>query len=241
MIKIYKVRNILSHSYISILIFVFTLLCGSLKSTASVPTVKPIVVEITGKVGSKLNSKSLAGICKQSGIPASSVFEWNNHLVIFGDLPDTVKLKKLISAKYPACNIKVYAHPFYNFNRKYCSSSATAKEWDNTILTCNMVNNLKMQREYLAYHATQFQKWPEVSNGFCHANFQQLLVFRNGRQLMLIISIPKGESLDKLNPKTTENNPRVDDWNNMMKKYQEGIPGTQKGEVWVFFKGIEKS
>jgi len=61
-------------------------------------------------------------------------------------------------------------------------------------------------------------------------------VFRNGRQLMLVISIPKGESLDKLNPKTTENNPKMVEWNKMMAKYQEGIEGTRKGETWVFLK-----
>ncbi|WNH09423.1 L-rhamnose mutarotase [Thalassobellus suaedae] len=77
---------------------------------------------------------------------------------------------------------------------------------------------------------------PEVAQGFCNADFQQLQVFKNGRQLMLIISIPKGESLDKLNPKTTENNPRVYDWNALMKKYQTGIKGAKKNETWVFLK-----
>jgi hypothetical protein len=214
------------------------LLCGSLKSTASVPPVKPMVLEITGKVGLIMNAKGLLSICKAQGVPASSVYEWNNHLVLFGDLPDTVKLKKLLSVNYPTSVIKIYAHPFYNFNRKYCSNSATAKEWDNIILTADLVSDPKLQAEYLEHHRTQFEKWPEVSNGFCHANFQQLLVFKNGRQLMLVISIPKGENLDKLNPKTTENNPRVNDWNNMMKKYQEGIPGTKKGATWVFLKKI---
>ena len=84
-------------------------------------------------------------------------------------------------------------------------------------------------------------EWPEVAKGFCAASFQQLLVFRNGRQLMLVISIPKGESLDELNPKTTENNPRVNDWNELMKKYQEGIPGTAQDEVWVFLQQLPLS
>jgi hypothetical protein len=53
-----------------------------------------------------------------------------------------------------------------------------------------------------------------------------------------VISIPKGESLDKLNPKTTENNPKMDEWNRMMKKYQQGIDGTKKGETWVFLKKL---
>jgi hypothetical protein len=236
--KIDKLYNSLINRCILISCIGFTLLFSSLKSKASAPAKHPMLVEVTGKVGSNLNPKWLSEVCGQRGIPASSIYQWNNHLVIYGDLPDTVKLLKQVAAKYPACTVKLYSHPFYNFNRTYCSISATVKEWDNIILTADLVAQPKLQQEYLAHHATQFQKWPEVSNGFCHANFQQLLVFKNGRQLMLIISIPKGESLDKLNPKTTENNPRVDEWNNMMKKYQIGIPGTKKGEVWAFLKPV---
>lgn len=214
--------------------FSFISLCYGFKSN----NLLPIVIEITGKVGSNLNPAMLTKACIDNGISASAVYHWKNHLVIYGDIKDTAKLNRQIAQNCPACAIKVYTHPFYNFNRKYCSNTNIAKEWDNIILTVNLVNDPKMQGEYLNYHATQFQKWPEVSKGFCNANFQQLLVFRNGRQLMLIISIPKGESLDKLNPKTTENNPRVTAWNNIMKKYQEGIPGTKKDEVWVFLKPI---
>ena len=132
----------------------------------------------------------------------------------------------------------IYADMFYVFNRERCDDKLEAKDWDNIVLTANLVNDAKLQREYLEYHARQFEQWPEVSKGFCNAEFQQLLVFRKGRQLMLIISIPKGKNLDELNPKTTENNPRVNDWNNLMKKYQEGINGTQPGEVWVFLKHL---
>ena len=63
-------------------------------------------------------------------------------------------------------------------------------------------------------------------------------MFRQGRQLMLVISIPHGANLDELNPKTSLNNPRVDDWNALMKQYQEGLPGTKPGEVWVFLQPV---
>jgi L-rhamnose mutarotase len=113
------------------------------------------------------------------------------------------------------------------------------KEWDNIILSANLVKDEKLQSEYLDYHKTQFEKWPELSKGFCNASFQQLVIYKNDRQLMLIISIPKGKSLDELNPKTTENNPKVEEWNALMKKYQEGIAGTKPDEVWVFFKPLD--
>lgn len=191
------------------------------------------VVEVVASVGKNLNPKAIWKIAKERGLPSSSVYQWNNHLVLYGQLKRLNLLQHELLDSYPKCIVKTYDNPFYLFNRKYCDSKSTAKQWDNIILTANLVADPKMQQEYLSYHATQFQKWPEVSKGFCNAGFQQLLVFKNGRQLMLVISIPKGESLDKLNPLTTKNNPRVDEWNKLMSKYQEGIPGTKKGETWV--------
>ena len=55
---------------------------------------------------------------------------------------------------------------------------------------------------------------------------------------MLVISIPKGEDLDELNPLTTENNPQVDEWNSIMSKYQEGVENAPEGATWIEFQQI---
>ena len=196
-------------------------------------------IEVTGNVGINLNAKQALALCKKYQLPASSVYQWNNHLVLYGELKRPSLLQHELAGLYPDASVKTYQNPFYIFNRKQrCGNSGLAAKWDNIILTANLVADPKLQQEYLNYHATQFQKWPEVSNGFCNAQFQQLLVFKSGRQLMLIISIPKGENLDKLNPLTSKNNPRVNEWNKLMSKYQEGLPGTKKGEVWVFLRSV---
>jgi hypothetical protein len=196
-------------------------------------------VEVTGLPGKQLNAKKALALCVAYHLPASSVYQWNNHLVLYGELKRIALIKHELEESYPKCIVKAYQNPFYVFDKKErCNDKKTTEEWDNILLTANLVADPKMQQEYLNYHKTQFEKWPEVSNGFCNASFQQLLVFKDGRQLMLVISIPKGESLDKLNPLTSKNNPRVDEWNKLMSKYQEGIPGTKKGETWVFLKPI---
>lgn len=197
------------------------------------------IVEVTGPQGKQLNYKALLNIARKQGLPASAVYRWDNHLIIYGKRLNIKSIQKNAAAAYPLCQVTVYQTPFYDFNRgERCGGKGIAKQWDNIILTANLVTDESLQREYLQYHATQFKNWPEVSNGFCNAGFQQLLVFRNGRRLILVISIPKGKTLDELNPKTIENNPRVNDWNRLMKKYQEGVPGTRKGEVWVFMKPV---
>ena len=197
---------------------------------------KPTVIELVTTDNKPLDTEQLKAILLKQSLRTDLVRQWKNHTIIYDVVKEPKQLEKEIKAAFPGVTVNNYGEAFYVFDRSHCDSTGIAKEWDHTILTANLVADPALQKEYLDYHATQFEKWPEISKGFCRASFQQLLLLRNNRQLMLIISIPKGQSLDKLNPKTTENNPRVDDWNKIMKKYQEGIPGTQAGEVWVELK-----
>ena len=196
------------------------------------------IVEVVAPMGQTIDREKLKAVLAQNRLDTAAVYQWNNHYVLFGKVADVLVLQGRLQKNFPQTTVKVYHDLFYEFNRKLCANKNTATQWDHILLTADLVVDEKLQKEYMTYHATQFKKWPEVSKGFCNADFQQLLLYRNGRQLMLVISIPKGASLDKLNPKTTENNPRVDEWNRIMKKYQQGIEGTKEGETWVFLKPL---
>ena len=195
---------------------------------------KPLVIEIVQPAGQPLNLQTLKTVLLANKVDTNTIYQWQNHYVVFAKVPDIFVLTGKLRKAFEAATVRVYDDQFYAFDRSRCTDTGTARQWDHILLTANLVADTAKQRQYLQYHATQFEQWPELSKGFCNASFQQLLLYRNGRQLMLIISIPKGESLDKLNPKTTENNPRVNEWNKLMQQYQEGIEGTKPGEVWVF-------
>jgi hypothetical protein len=199
---------------------------------------KMAVVEVIGPGKVPVATENLLKLCRKYQVPTTAVYHWQNHLIAYGKAANIQAFQKNLAAVYAGNEVKYYPAPFYKFDRHYCADKTTARQWDNIILTANLVKDPKKQQEYLSHHATQFQKWPEVAQGFCNASFQQLLVFRQGQQLMLVISIPHGASLDELNPKTSLNNPRVDDWNTLMKQYQEGLPGTKPGETWVFLKPV---
>jgi hypothetical protein len=194
-----------------------------------------LAIEVIFSSLAEMNKPLLVEICREKGVAASAIYQWNNRLLVYANTNDAESLMKQIQSRIKGAETKLYKDVFYKFDRKKYCGQEPVKEWENIILSTNLVNDSSMQQEYLDYHATQFEKWPEVGKGFCNADFQQLRIFKNGRQLILVISIPKGADLDKLNPRTTLNNPRVDEWNNLMKKYQEGIAGTKPGEVWVFF------
>jgi hypothetical protein len=200
---------------------------------------KAVVFELIFAKDSIPDLELLKSFAKENNLHASSIYRWTDRLVIYTSVLKVESLQQTLKRLKPG-TIKLYDNMFYNFNRKANCGLEPAVEWDNIILSANLVNDPKLQAEYLDHHKTQFDKWPELSKGFCNAEFQQLVIFKNERQLMLIISIPKGKTLDELNPKTTANNPRVDEWNAMMKKYQEGIDGASSGEVWVFFKPVEQ-
>ncbi|MDR3651409.1 MAG: L-rhamnose mutarotase [Paludibacter sp.] len=198
----------------------------------------PAVLEIID-LDYHFSTKILLNFSNENNIDKSTIYEWQNHWIIYDDLKEIKTIKTKLESRFPSLIIKLYDKPFYNFNRQRQCGKKAFNEWNNVIMTANLVADTTMQKQYMEYHRTQFKKWPEVSKGFCNADFQQVLVFRTGRQLMLVISIPKGKTLDELNPKTTENNPRVNEWNKMMSRYQEGIEDAPKGTTWVTFKTIE--
>ncbi|MFV0376046.1 MAG: L-rhamnose mutarotase [Mangrovibacterium sp.] len=169
------------------------------------------------------------------------LYRWKNHLVLFGATTDSTGIAGKLRQSDFKLKIKKYDRPIYVFDRGlHCGDSLAAKPWRNYLLTANLVADTAKQNEYVHDHAVQFDEYPEVAQGFCHAGFQQLIVFCEGRQLMLVISIPGDKTLDELNPKTVEDNPRMVEWNKRMSRYQEGIEGTAPGETWVFLESVDK-
>lgn len=193
------------------------------------------VIELLVKAGQQLDLQKLKGLLAKNNMDSTAIYQWQNHYVIFSKVQDLGVMEGRLKNNFPEAEVKAYHNMFYEYTKKkHCSDKTVAKEWTHILLTANLVVDKKLQKEYLDYHATQFEKWPDISKGFCNANFQQLLIFKNGRQLVLVISIPKGKTLNELNPKTTENNSKMIEWNKIMSKYQEGIEGTKKGETWIF-------
>ena len=224
-----KHLNILFYSFILLL-----LLPGCTDKAVQ----SPALIEIID-TDYHFSTQDLVKFSKDNNLDYSSIFEWQNHWVIYCDLNRATNYKQKLETLFPSIIVKLYDTPFYNFNRRQYSDEKPAAKWHHIIMTANMVEDTLKQKEYLEYHRTQKEKWPEISKGFYNANFQQVLVFHNGRQLMLVISIPEGESLDRLNPKTTENNPRVTEWNSIMGNYQEGIEDAPKGTTWVMFSTLK--
>lgn len=182
-----------------------------------------------------LSSNELALFLKEHRADLSSLYRWENRWVIYAEELVAGELAGKAESRFPDSEVALFVSPFYRFHREARCNQKSEGRGTPVIMTANLVEDSTLQEEYMAYHREQFETWPEVSEGFCRARFQEVVLFREGRQLMLVITLPEGERLDDLNPKTTENNPRVDEWNRLMQQYQEGVEGTPEGVAWVEF------
>ena len=218
------------------LLLLFLTACQSKQKETTAKQFEPVLWEILSMDTAQRFTDSLQNWASaQAALKDAVIKRWKDHYIVFAQSNDSLLVKTSLMASFKNNASKFYNQPYYHFERSHCADIVTVKEYEYYILTANLAADTALQKEYMQYHKTQYQEWPEIAQGFCNASFQHLIMFRNGRQLMLIIAIPKGRTLDELNPLTEKDNPRVKDWNAIMAKYQEGIPGARKNETWVFF------
>jgi hypothetical protein len=197
----------------------------------------PVLIEITDS-GYRIADKTFKNFCLEQIKDTSHLYQWENHHLFYvaADQAENIKIK--LETAFPDASVKIFKSPMYVFDSEKNCGKKKLTECKDYVFTANLVADSAKQREYMNYHAHQAQDWPEVARGFCEADFQKLLVYRSGRQLILIISIPADKTLEELNPKTVKNNPKMIEWNKIMATYQEGIELAPAGVVWVQFEKI---
>ncbi|HMP92312.1 MAG TPA: right-handed parallel beta-helix repeat-containing protein [Phnomibacter sp.] len=199
----------------------------------------PEVMELVFAPASTPDIPALKQFLRTQNLDTSAIYVWQNHVVLFTEVPDLGVLQDRLQKLYPQALVKPYYDMFYAFKREqHCQNSLLAKEWEHLLFTASLVNDELKQQQYLQYHHRQLYDWPQVSAGFCNAHFQQVLLFKHHNQLVLVISIPKGKTLEELNPLTTLNNPQMQEWNKRMQQYQQGIKEAPPGQIWVPLKAV---
>ncbi len=88
--------------------------------------------------------------------------------------------------------------------------------------------------EYEKYHA---DVWPEIQKSILDSGITMLDIYRASNRLFMIIeatdefSFEKKSAMDAINDKVLE-------WEQLMWKYQQALPGAKPGEKWILMKKI---
>jgi len=87
---------------------------------------------------------------------------------------------------------------------------------------------------YKEYHKNV---WPEITKSIKDAGIEELEIYLVANRLFMIMEVNQTFSFDK---KTTmdEANPKVQEWETLMWKYQQKLPFAKEGEKWVLMDKI---
>ena len=109
---------------------------------------KPLIMElvVADTAGA---AQKLARLIKEEQLQPDALYQWKDHFVLFDVIKDTASLRKQLQNAFPQALIKQYDSVVYAFDRSHCDSAATATQWDQVLLTANLVAHTGKQNEYL--------------------------------------------------------------------------------------------
>lgn len=192
------------------------------------------VMELISQPGQSIDMVKLKKILQDNGMDADAVYKLQNRYIIYSKVKDVGVMQGRLQNNFPGNKLKVYHNLVYEYNAKNdCYNKTVAKEWDDIVLTANLIADENLPQDFSDYNAAQFEKWSQLSKDFCTANFEQLHVFENDRQLVLTIRIPKEEA-----SKIKENKKRIAEWNEILRKFRADFEVKKKGEIWVYFEKV---
>lgn len=89
-------------------------------------------------------------------------------------------------------------------------------------------------REYIQMHR---EVWPEVISEIRQSGILSMEIYHFGRRLFMYMQTTDDFSLDR-KQEQDRNNPRVQEWEELMWTYQAKVEGSQPREKWVLMEKI---
>lgn len=105
--------------------------------------------------------------------------------------------------------------------RKYC-------------LTLDLKDDPGLITEYEEYHKAV---WPEIIDSIKESGIENMEIYRHGIRLFMIMEVNDAFTFQK-KQEADRKNARVQEWEELMWKYQQPIDGTSKGEKWILMDKI---
>ncbi len=104
------------------------------------------------------------------------------------------------------------------------------------ILICDLKNNADLISEYEEYHR---EVWPEIIDSIKESGIIDMEIYRNGTRLVMLMETQADFSFE-IKARLDSQNPKVQEWENLMWKYQQAIPTAKPGEKWVLMNRVFK-
>ena len=108
-------------------------------------------------------------------------------------------------------------------NRRFC-------------LTLDLKDDPALIAEYKRYH----QKiWPEISQSIKDSGIEDMEIYLLGTRMFMIMEVNERFSFEAKG-KADLHNPKVQEWEKLMWKFQQSLPEAKPGEKWLQMERIFK-
>lgn len=101
-------------------------------------------------------------------------------------------------------------------------------------LTLDLKDDPALITEYEHLHKNV---WPEIIESISSSGIEKMEVYRFGNRLFMIMEVSDQFSFDQ-KAAADKANEKVQEWENLMWKYQQALPGAKAGEKWVLMDKI---
>ena len=101
-------------------------------------------------------------------------------------------------------------------------------------LALDLINEQALIREYEAYHQAV---WPEIQDSIKGSGIIAMEIYRFDNRLFMLMDVNDDFSFERKNELDAANE-KVQEWETLMWKYQQALPGAKEGEKWVLMHKI---
>ncbi|MFL9484347.1 L-rhamnose mutarotase [Chitinophagaceae bacterium LWZ2-11] len=88
--------------------------------------------------------------------------------------------------------------------------------------------------DYEKHHRTV---WPEIIESIRNAGVENMEIYRLGNRLFMVMEVDESFDFDR-KAKMDASNPKVQEWEEFMWKYQQRLPQSKAGEKWLLMDNI---
>ena len=103
-------------------------------------------------------------------------------------------------------------------------------------LALDLVDDPKLIEEYENWHAAE-NVWPEIKKSITDAGITDMQIYRTGNRLFMIMETDDSFSFER-KAAMDEANAKVQEWEQLMWKFQQPLSWAKNGEKWILMDKI---
>jgi len=101
-------------------------------------------------------------------------------------------------------------------------------------LALDLIDEPALIAEYEAYHQAV---WPEIKKSILDSGIINMEIYRTSNRLFMVMETEDNFSFEQKAAMDVSNE-KVQEWEQLMWKFQQALPGSKPGEKWVLMDSI---